>query len=117
VAPLTADAASPDSGSGAEDVISPFGAHQAGVATPQQRYATFVAADLAAQDAALLRRFLADVSDTVVAIVHGEETPALTAVSGRRGDADGLRHGVVSLPPDGDDGSRTARLRSARNLP
>lgn len=75
VAPLTADAASPDSGSGAEDVISPFGAHQAGVATPQQRYATFVAADLAAQDAALLRRFLADVSDTVVAIVHGEETP------------------------------------------
>ena len=57
------------------DVISPFGPHQAGITTPPQQYATFVAADLALTDAALLRRFLTDISDTVVAVVHGEETP------------------------------------------
>ncbi|MDP3950467.1 Dyp-type peroxidase [Microbacterium sp.] len=56
-------------------MISPFGSHQAGVATAQQQYMTLVAADLTVTDAVLLRRFLVDVSDTVVAITRGEDTP------------------------------------------
>lgn len=60
---------------GAGTTISPFGAHQAGVATAQQQYVTLVAADLAVTDAVSLRRFLADVSRTIVAIVRGEDTP------------------------------------------
>lgn len=73
--PPNADAAPPASDAGAETTISPFGAHQAGVATAQQQYVTLVAADLAVKDAPLLRRFLADVSSTVVAIVQGKDTP------------------------------------------
>lgn len=60
---------------GAESLVSPFGAHQPGVATVQQQYVTLVAADLAVKDAALLRRFLTDISSTVVAIVRGKDTP------------------------------------------
>lgn len=73
--PPDADAALPASDAWAETMISPFGAHQAGVATAQQQYVTLIAADLAVNDAASLRRFLTDVSRTVVAIVRGEDTP------------------------------------------
>jgi deferrochelatase/peroxidase EfeB len=59
----------------ASDTVSPFGAHQAGVATVQQRYATLVAADLTVAGAASLRRFLTDVSATVALITRGEEPP------------------------------------------
>lgn len=57
------------------DAISPFGAHQAGVATAQQRYATLVAADVTVEDAESLRRFLIDLSDTLVRITRGEDPP------------------------------------------
>jgi dye decolorizing peroxidase/deferrochelatase/peroxidase EfeB len=59
----------------AETMVSPFGSHQAGVATAPPQYVALVAADLTVKDAASLRRFLADVSDTVVAIVRGKDTP------------------------------------------
>ncbi|GAB2600931.1 iron uptake transporter deferrochelatase/peroxidase subunit [Pseudactinotalea suaedae] len=59
----------------ASDVVSPFGAHQAGIATAQQRYATFVAADVTVTDAAALRRLLVDLSATVALITRGEEPP------------------------------------------
>ncbi len=55
--------------------ISPFGAHQSGIATVQQQYVTLVAADLTVKDAVSLRRFLVDVSATVALIARGEETP------------------------------------------
>lgn len=59
----------------AEEVVSAFGAHQAGITTAQQRYATFVAADLTITDAALLRRLLADISATVALVTQGQEPP------------------------------------------
>ena len=61
--------------SDASDTVSPFGAHQAGVATAQQQYATLVAADLTVDDAASLRRFMMDLSATVAAIARGDDTP------------------------------------------
>jgi dye decolorizing peroxidase/deferrochelatase/peroxidase EfeB len=59
----------------AEAAISPFGRHQAGIATVQQQYATLVAADLTIEDAVSLRRFLADISATVARITRGEDAP------------------------------------------
>ena len=57
------------------DLVSPHGAHQAGIATPQQTHATLVAADLAVKDATSLHRFLIDLSNTLSRIARGEEPP------------------------------------------
>lgn len=57
------------------DIVSAFGAHQAGIATAQQRYATLVTADLTVSDAASFRRMMVDLSATVALITRGEEPP------------------------------------------
>ena len=71
----SADDADEEAPSESSDTISAFGAHQAGIATAQQRYATLVAADLTVTDAASLRRLLVDLSATMTLITQGEEPP------------------------------------------
>ncbi|MFD5215368.1 Dyp-type peroxidase [Microbacterium sp. NPDC058345] len=61
---------------GEHGVVSPFGAHQAGVDTPQQRHAMFVSADLTVPDAATLRTFLRDLTATITRITRGDHPPA-----------------------------------------
>ncbi|MVA76821.1 Dyp-type peroxidase [Auraticoccus sp. F435] len=58
-----------------EEVVPVFGAHQAGVDTPQQRYAMLVAADLTVGDAGALRRLLRDLTATIARITRGEDPP------------------------------------------
>ncbi|WP_051485351.1 Dyp-type peroxidase [Nocardioides sp. J54] len=67
-----ADPRSREPGSG----VVPFaGAHQAGIDTPPQRCAMFVAADLTVPDAGGLRRLLQDLSATIARITRGEDPP------------------------------------------
>jgi dye decolorizing peroxidase/deferrochelatase/peroxidase EfeB len=70
-----AQRSSPPPSAEQDEIVSPFGGHQAGIATPPQRYATLVAVDLSVQDATALRRFLIDVSATVAHITRGEDPP------------------------------------------
>ena len=70
------DAPLPSGASEPHDIVSPFGTHQAGIETTQQRYATFVAVDLTLNDAPALRSFLDDLSVTIVRITRGEEPPS-----------------------------------------
>lgn len=58
-----------------DDIVSPFGAHQAGIETAQQKHAMLVAVDLSTPDAGALGEFLKDVSETIVRIGRGDEPP------------------------------------------
>jgi len=81
---------------GQADSVSPLGRHQAGIETPQQRYATFVAADLQVVDAAALRDLLKDLSATIVRITRGLEPPDSSAFPP---GADATTDFASGLPP------------------
>ncbi|WP_247648557.1 Dyp-type peroxidase [Saccharomonospora xinjiangensis] len=59
----------------AKEIVPFYGKHQAGIATRQQRNATFLAADLASRDVATLRRLLDELTLTAAALTRGDPPP------------------------------------------
>ncbi len=72
---LAARPAAPEQPSLVDEVVPSSGVHQAGIDTPQQRYATLVAADLTVRDAGALRGLFRDLTTTIARITRGEDPP------------------------------------------
>lgn len=66
---------SPPEPTALDEAVPATGVHQAGIDTPQQRYAMLVAADLTVGDAAALRKLLQDLTETIARITQGDEPP------------------------------------------